>query len=232
MQPKCVLLLLLSLACYGQVNSRAAFPALERPGSVSAPPAGEATISVTRLHHQPNRKAADLFLKAEKLSEKSAWEKAAAALEEGLRLDPDFSEGHSNLGVYYTSLGRVEDAATEFRRAIDLDATTSVYHSNLAFALLILKHHDDAEAEAREAVSLDGNNPTGHFVLGLELTRGSQTMNLAIQHLQYAASHELPDAHYALALVWMNRGDKRSADEELSAYARAVVRAGSRAPSR
>jgi tetratricopeptide (TPR) repeat protein len=180
-------------------------------------PGGEPTVSVYRLRHNAPRKAWAAFDRSAKLAKAGNWQQAARELEKSVAIDPDFSQGHANLGASYLELNRPEQAAAEMRRAVQLDPATGTYHSNLALTLLILGRAQEAEPEARTAVSLDPANPRCQFIFGYALALRPETRSRALAHLIYAA-REFSVAHRVLAQVYQLSGDENQADAEWKLY--------------
>lgn len=176
-----------------------------------------ASVSIERLGHQPSRRALRAFLEAQKLSEANAHERAAAALEKAIALDPEFIVAHGNLGVQYALLKQYDRAADEFRTAIDLDPATAQHQSNLALVLLNLGQSAEAEEWARHAVELDSANGKAHYALGCVLLTHPETRPAGIQELRLA-TREFPKAHWTLAEVYRVTGQKELATEEMRQY--------------
>lgn len=60
---------------------------------------------------------------------------AEASLREALRLDPNFFEAHSELGVNLAKLGNREDALAEFRTAMRIRPDCPQVKANLALLM-------------------------------------------------------------------------------------------------
>lgn len=73
---------------------------------------------------------------------------AEVNLREALRLDPDFTKAHFQLGTLLEDLGRVEEALKEYRRAAQLDPSYAEPH----MAMARLLHKLGQESAAREEV--------------------------------------------------------------------------------
>jgi tetratricopeptide (TPR) repeat protein len=122
-----------------ELRSQGTFPAIS----------GEAAVSVARLRHTPPAKALKAFQHGLKLDHAGETAGSAEAFRQAVALDPDYSEAHTDLGLEYINLGRIDDAVSEFREAIALDPATSVHYSNLALALIVLGRRGVAESEAQ-----------------------------------------------------------------------------------
>lgn len=184
------------------------------------------SVSVARLRHKPNRKSLARFSRGLKYAESEAWDSAALEFKMAAERDPEFPEAHCDLGVAYTGMGRLEEAAGAFRRAIALDPATSVHHGNLAYVLILLKREKEALREAQVAVALDASNVKGQFLLGYLLSRRPESHQQAAAHLADAA-REMPEAHLALAEMYLAEGAAPIARAELEQYQKTAPAHGS-----
>jgi TolB-like protein/Tfp pilus assembly protein PilF/predicted Ser/Thr protein kinase len=87
---------------------------------------------------------------------------AMAAMKEGLRLDPDNAEGHSNLArAYWMGKAQIDEAIDHYRRALDLNREAGYTHLQLALLYSIRGDYDEAERYAREAIVLQDQAMSG-----------------------------------------------------------------------
>jgi Flp pilus assembly protein TadD len=175
---------------------------------------GEPTISVSRLRHTPPAKALKALQHGLKLDAAGDLAGSAEAFRRAVAFDASYAEAHTDLGVEYLNMGRVDDAVTEFRTATGLDPATSAHHANLGLALMILGRFREAEPEARTAVALDETNTKAHYLLGYVLAYHPETQAAAEEHLRYAA-REFSEAHAALAALYRATGREALAETEL-----------------
>jgi tetratricopeptide (TPR) repeat protein len=192
---------------------------LSKDPSVADRPSGE-FISAFRLRHVPPRAARAAFLRGLKLDENGAFASAAGQFEKAVKLDPEFSEAHGDLGVEYTAIGQLDEAVSEFRRAIAIDPATAFHHSNLAYTLIRVNREQEGAAEAEVALGIDSTSTLAHFLLGFVLAQQPGKRNAAETHLAYAA-RTLPAAHLVLAEVYRREGAAQTAQAELELYRRA-----------
>jgi Flp pilus assembly protein TadD len=174
---------------------------------------GEPTISVSRLRHTPPGKALKAFQRGLRLDLSGDVAGSAEAFRRAVAFDASYAEAHTDLGVEYINMGRVDEAITEFRTATGLDPATSVHHANLGLALMILGRLREAEPEARTAVALDATSTKAHFLLGYVLAHRLETQAAAEEHFKYAA-REFPEAHSALAALYRATGRETLAETE------------------
>lgn len=85
-------------------------------------------------------------------------EQASVAFRKALQLDPDFHDGHVNLGRALTALGRFERAFEHFSIADGLK-TSSAVRENMADVLIQLDRPGDAVKNYRSALKLKPKQP-------------------------------------------------------------------------
>ncbi len=133
-------------------------------------------------------------------------EEAVAQYEEALRLNPDYTETHNNLGNVLSGLpGRSGDAIAEFQAALRLKPDSAAVHFNLGNLWLRTPGRlNDAIAEYEAAVRLQPDHVAAHNNLGGALSGQPGRLNDAI--IQYEAVLRLkPDfaeAHLNLGNLW------------------------------
>lgn len=184
-------------------------------------PSGE-RISVAELRHKVPGKAMSAFMRGVKFAAAGDFLPAAKDFERAVRIDPEYSTAHGNLGVMYINLALPDQAAGEFRRASQLDPTVSTHHANLALALILLHLPGEAEQEAQTAVNLDHSNPRARYLLGFLLARRPETRGKAAEHLMYAA-RQMPDAHLILAEIYRLEGANALAQDEQEQYRKTIL---------
>jgi tetratricopeptide (TPR) repeat protein len=101
-------------------------------------------------------------------------EKASAAYNKALLINPDYAKAHYNLGVTLKELGRLEEAEASYRQAITVKPDYAKAHYNLGITLQELGRSKDAEASYRKAITVKPDYVKAHDNLGLVLqTRGN-----------------------------------------------------------
>ena len=80
---------------------------------------------------------------------------AEAFLRQSVRVDPNFAEGHEQLGLSLAVSGRYEEAVGEFQEAVRLDPRDASANLNLAVALAETGRVEDAHRYTKEALRLD-----------------------------------------------------------------------------
>ena len=185
------------------------------PRTAAAP---QGAVSVGRLRHEPNKKAMKALIAAQKYSGQGDYARAAEELRKAIRLDPECSEAHGNLGAQLIRTGKAVEAIPEFQRAIELDPGTASHYSNLAFALMLQGQFREALEPATRAVRMESTNVRANCVLGYLLARSPETLPQAVPHLRIAA-REMPKARFVLAQVLRELGNETAARQEIDQYA-------------
>jgi tetratricopeptide (TPR) repeat protein len=123
-----------------------------------------------------------LFILATEL-EASAPEKAAAAYERVLELDPDRSDALVNLGLLLHESGDAAGAEARYRRAVEVDPSDATAAFNLGVALEDLGRAREALDAYRRAITLDPASADAHYNASHLCARLGETA-AALRHLQ------------------------------------------------
>jgi tetratricopeptide (TPR) repeat protein len=103
-------------------------------------------------------------------------EAAVAALQEGIRLQPERAAAHGSLArAYWLGQGRVDEAITAFERALQLNPESGYTHLQLALLYTLRGDYSAAENIAREAIRLQDqalSGTTGLLVVGAHTRLG------------------------------------------------------------
>lgn len=90
------------------------------------------------------------------------YAEAIKHLEHATTLDPTYAEGHDNLGIALSNLGRVDEAIVQFHTAISLSPRNHESHNNLGIALARQGKLQDAIAEYRTALAIKPDYADAH----------------------------------------------------------------------
>lgn len=198
----------------------------EKASSVKA--AGSAgTASVTELAQNIPAGARKEFDKGSKAANEGKAEEAIAHLRKAVALYPEFVMARNDLGAQLLGLGKLDEAADELLRAISLDE--KAFNPRLNLGIVLVEQHRFAEAAdvLSRALSLDGGSPSARLYSGLALM-ALGSLEAAEKDLRTAYS--LGGTQYALALfhlgrLYMNRGERESAQRSFQEYLRDVPNA-------
>jgi Flp pilus assembly protein TadD len=178
---------------------------------------GSGTVSLSSLRHKPPKKAIQEMAAAEKRSRAGDSAGAMEHLKAAVRLDPDYGEAHTNLGVAYARAGKFDTAYDEFTLALKIGPQGAIQNCNLAVAALALNRDREAEAAVRRALAVDSRNPQSNFMMGKVLSRQPEHFPEAVKYLGLALP-EVPSANLLLAQVYARSGKKREAIAALETY--------------
>jgi len=126
---------------------------------------------------------------------------AVPQLEEAVRLQPDFSPAHYNLGFALTALGRPDEAIAHYRRAIELKPDYPQAHNNLGGVLQAQGAVDEAVLHYRLALQFNPHHVEAHSNLGNVLQFRGQ-LDEAISHYRAALAAKPEDAATHNNLGW------------------------------
>jgi Tfp pilus assembly protein PilF len=147
-------------------------------------------------------------------------EQAVTAGREAIRLKPDDSQAHFDLGRVLGIQGRLDEAIAEFRQAIRLNPDDALAHANLSTALSRYGEPDEAITASREAVRLKSDSVDAHIVLANALgAQGKQEEAIAEYRMAIRLQPDRFMAHYnlgtALAAQWKT-------EESIAEYCMAI----------
>jgi tetratricopeptide (TPR) repeat protein len=100
-------------------------------------PEPKLATGVVSLHdpsHPISKKVLQAAFEAQQFSKAHQTDKAIAKLEKALRIDPQYRDGHCNLGVQYAHAGRLQEARTEFNKALEIGPPSALIYADLALA--------------------------------------------------------------------------------------------------
>jgi len=150
-------------------------------------------------------------------------ERAAAAFEEGLRLDPHDPNGHHWYALLLTSRRERDAAVEQMRVAAELDPLSLIVRAGSGLVLHFLGDFDAAAAECRDALDLNPGYLPARWTLGRNLLAQERTIE-ALAILEPLADDygrvPLVLGDYGRALGLAGRRDEaREIDRELEAAA-------------
>lgn len=89
---------------------------------------------------------------------------ALADLDQAIKLDPNFYDGHMNRGTANAMLGRSKEALADFDQALKLNPNSADARINRAIILINLARPKDALLDADNAVSIAPENTKAHLL--------------------------------------------------------------------
>jgi tetratricopeptide (TPR) repeat protein len=173
------------------------------------------TIGVRDLAVPP--RALKEFERSTKAFQSGDVRAAASHLKKAIKIAPDFTQAHNNLGVMYINLRDYKSAIVEMQKTIGLNPNLESPYHNLAMLMIFLGRLSEAEAAARHALELDVEGNASRYWLGRILVMERKSTPEAEQLLKQAAK-QIPEAMLWLAQILQNRGEINTAIAELQAY--------------
>jgi tetratricopeptide (TPR) repeat protein len=174
--------------------------------------------------NDPNRNfaAAESLMKAGKVAD------AAKALEQIIRLRPDFAEAYFSLGVAYTQLGKPGEAAVALRSYVKLKPESPDGHAVLGILLFNDGRIAGARPELERAVHLDRSQAEAVKVLARVYNLdGTPAKAIALLRPLVASRAADADARTILARALLSAGEAPAAgkllDESLAADPRSPL---------
>ena len=92
--------------------------------------------------------------------------KPSRAISAALRLEPDFSEPHNNLGIVFNDQGKLDEAVACYQRALKLKPDHAEPHNNLGIAFMDQGKLDEAVVCYQRALQLKPDYAAAHNNLG------------------------------------------------------------------
>jgi tetratricopeptide (TPR) repeat protein len=180
-----------------------------------------AVVSVEELQHKVPKQAIKEFKKGLEAYHTADYESALSHFQNTIQLDPDFADGHNDLGVVLAKLGNRDEAAEEFRRAVDLAPHQNPPLANYSICLYLLGHYAEAVLAARRALKNDSTLLDVHYALGASLFLLDGHRAEALESLELAAP-KFPKARLLAAAILINMARWDDAAWELNEYLRSV----------
>lgn len=181
-------------------------------------PAGETDVNtaVSGTTQEEDRARANIFVESgRELYRTDQDDKAVAAFQEAIKLDPDSAEAYFRLGLAYDAVRKQSEAEEAYEKAIErykkhleTNPKDAEGHYNLGQAYAGLRLHSEAVREYRQAAHLKPDDADIYYDLGTALTRLAQYNEAANA---FSKSLEIDPEHYRAedALEEAREGAKR-----------------------
>ncbi|HEV8429961.1 MAG TPA: tetratricopeptide repeat protein [Pyrinomonadaceae bacterium] len=146
-----------------------------------------------------------------------------AAIEElklAIKEYPAFMLAFNELGVQYLKLNQLENADEAFQGALKIDPDAFGPLMNRGIANFMMKRYGEAVPILRKAVKKNDQSAVAHYFLGqalanLGLFEDAEKELVASLTL---GNEDIKEAHRLLAIIYISRGAKKLAAEQLEAY--------------
>jgi tetratricopeptide (TPR) repeat protein len=189
-----------------------------RPRSVSTEKLGTVDATLVGIPQS----AAELYKQALNLSHDGKNKEAIEKLKEALTIYPKFVSAYNELGVQYMRLGQLAEAAEALRAALRLSPYVFTPRLNYGIVLVKQKEFAAAEVELRRALERDDRSVPARLYLSralIGLGKHADAEALLRQTLALGGP-EANLAHRYLGALYIERGAKAQAIDELETYLR------------
>jgi len=206
---------------------------LNRPLESVAHPVSEITARITETQKSTANKAAPVekeeltaqewFERGYVFQHQKNFDEAHRCYMESIRLQPNVSESHNNLGIVLSELNRYGEAEAAYHKAIELKPSDYTAYSNLGNLLVRSNRYERAEIAFRKAIELDPTNSTPYSNLGLLLHEKLNRYDEAEAILRQAIGINPldADAYYNFGNLLRDENLKRYEEAEV-AYRKAI----------
>jgi tetratricopeptide (TPR) repeat protein len=206
--------------------------ALKEKGKTGQPKAG--AVSAAELDSNVPPKARKEFDKASEASKNGKAEEAITHLRNAIAIYPQYLMAHNDLGAQLLELNRLDDAEKELRSALDIDP--AAFNPTLNLGIVLIKKHEiqSAIAVLEKATSMQSQSPAARFFYGMALSGASESERA---EKEFIAAYTLGGDQYAEALfylgrIYLDRGDRTAARQNLERFLRVAPKAGNSAEAR
>jgi type IV pilus assembly protein PilF len=138
-------------------------------------------------------------------------EEAIAAYQKALKLRPQFSEAHTNLGNVYLDLKRYDEAIAEYETALNdvLYGAAFIAHGNMGWAYFRKGDNPQALDHLKAATTVNPKYCLGHVQLGQVLEQLGQGVDACKSYAKYREScPEQADAYRREGTCQLQAGQK------------------------
>ncbi|BAY79561.1 TPR repeat-containing protein (plasmid) [Nostoc linckia NIES-25] len=154
------------------------------------------------------------------LSYQKKLDKAVAAYEKAIQLNPNYADAYNNLGIALSYQKKLDKAVAAYEKAIQLNPNYADAYNNLGIALSYQKKLDKAVTAYQKAIQLNPNDATAYNNLGIALS-DQKKLDKAVAAYEKAIQLNPNDAtaynNLGIALSYQKKLDKA-----VAAYQKAI----------
>jgi Tfp pilus assembly protein PilF len=135
-----------------------------------------------------------------------------------ISIDPNFGDGHHNLGLTYAQKKDYPDAIKEIQKAIDnpIYPTKDKALVNLGYVYDTIGDHEAAAKSFREALLAEPDNVTAMYSLADEYNKMNNTDEAEkLYKKTIEAAPKSPQPYFELGLIYFKQGKNAEAQESL-----------------
>lgn len=125
---------------------------------------------------------------------------AVPHFQKAIRINPDYGEALSNLGLILVLRDQTDEGIALYRRGLKVLPKNLALHYNLGYALALQGHLDEAIAEYETALRLDASFPEGRRGLALALRKQGKSKE-AVEHYRILLEQDPDDRNLQLELT-------------------------------
>lgn len=164
--------------------------------------------------------AAELYKQALELARQNKVAEAIEKLRRATEEYPSFVSAYNELGVQYMRIGKLPEALEALRTALRLSPYAFAPRLNYGIALVRQRAFAAAEAELQRAIERRGDSALAHLYLGrARIGLGKhQEAEAALRRALALGGREAHLAHRYLGALYIERGERAKAIEELETY--------------
>ena len=118
------------------------------------------------MNKKKNLTTEEKFVLALQKHKKNNFQDAKKFYIETLKLNPNYSAAHNNLGILFNQLKEYKKAIKCFERVIQIDPNDSVAYSNLGNIIINLGEHQKAISYFEKAIQINPNYTDAYYNLG------------------------------------------------------------------
>ena len=118
------------------------------------------------MNKKKNLTTEEKFVLALQKHKKNNFQDAKKFYIETLKLNPNYSAAHNNLGILFNQLKEYKKAIKCFERVIQIDPNDSVAYSNLGNIIINFGEHQKAISYFEKAIQINPNYTDAYYNLG------------------------------------------------------------------
>jgi Flp pilus assembly protein TadD len=159
---------------------------------------------------------------AGELARKNDHAKAIEELKLAIKEYPSFVLAFNELGVQYLKLNQLESADEAFQAALKIAPDAGSPLINRGITNVLMKRYGEAVPMLRKALTKDDQSAVAHYFLGQALANLGLFADAETELMDSLklGKEEVNEAHRLLAIMYISRGAKKQAADELEAYLR------------
>ncbi|MFH1481524.1 MAG: tetratricopeptide repeat protein, partial [Pseudomonadota bacterium] len=135
------------------------------------------------------------------------WRNSITLFQHTLRVVPDNSQAHNNMGLALLDQGKIDESISRFREALRIKSSFPDAHNNLGNALLQQGKADEAIAHYQTSLRVSPNNPKYRRNLGLAYrTKGELDAALGEFERSLSINPDFPEVVNDMGLYYVKKG--------------------------